>query len=293
MALFDAGTRVEQEAPPEPPDSAAFEDFADEALEPEEPEPAQEIEPEELIEPEESSDIRVASDNPQNVEAPDSGTEAVHEGRVETEDVAAAEPPSQGVEAAVQQGTPQAPQSGAEVPPAEAQIETLDAETPEITVETLLEQGDVEAAEAEDVLTSAVTRSVRPPPTRPSEETFGAEDGSEDVTEQPGLATELALTQRSGLDLLAEAGTEVIYGRDSLTTARASGNATDTNNAGKVFMRSESSTSCGGPDASSVPWHRHMTCSQNCAASERSCTATASAMFLSLACRCSVSNTTS
>ena len=252
MALFDAGTRVEQEAPPEPPDSAAFEDFADEALEPEEPEPAQEIEPEELIEPEESTDIRVASDNPQNVEAPDSGTEAVHEGRVETEDVAAAEPPSQGVEAAVQQGTPQAPLSGAEVPPDEAQevveaneaeilpeapIETLDAETPEITVETLLEQGDVEAAEAEDVLTSAVTRSVRPPPTRPSEETFGAEDGSEDVTEQPGLATELALTQRSGLDLLAEAGTEVIYGRDSLTTARATGNATDTNYAGKVFMQ--------------------------------------------------------
>ncbi|MEO0781796.1 MAG: TonB family protein [Pseudomonadota bacterium] len=252
MALFDAGTRVEQEAPPEPPDSAAFEDFAEEALEPEEPEPAQEIEPEELIEPEEFTDIRVASDNPQNVEAPDIGTETVNQGRIETEEVAAAEPPSQRVAADVPQGNPEAPLNGAEVQPDEARevveaveseilpeapIETLDAESPDITVETLQEQGDVEAAEAEDVLTSAVTRSVRPPPTRPSEETFGAEDGSEDVTEQPGLATELAQTQRTGLDLLAEAGATAIYGRESPTAARATGNATDTNYAGKVFTQ--------------------------------------------------------
>ena len=244
MALFDPGTRVEQEAPPEPPNSAAFEDFAEEVLEPEEPEPEEPEPPDQQA--------RVASDNPQNVEAPDTGTEAQNLRHVEPEDVVEAAPATQGVVAEIPQGTPEAPQETAEVEAEEAEdviesveaetapettIETLTADTPNITVETAQEQADVEAVEAEEVLTSAVTRSVRPPATRPTEETFGAEDGSEDVTEQPGLETELALTQRSGLDILAEAGSSAIYGRQSQYTVRATGNATDTNYAGKVLMR--------------------------------------------------------
>lgn len=252
MALFDTSTRVEQETQQEPTDSAAFEDFAEETLEPEEPEPAEEEEPQEVLEAEPITDARVASDNPQDVQAPDTGTETQNLGRIEPEEVVEANPATQGVEAEIPQGTPEAPQETAEVEAenaeevidsvdidtvAETELETLTTDVPEITVEVLQEQGDVEAAEAEEVLTSAVTRSLRPPATRPTEETFGAEDGSEDVTEQPGLETELALTQRSGLDLLAEAGSAALYGRDSLDQARSAGNATDTNYAGEVLMR--------------------------------------------------------
>lgn len=251
VVVFDPGKQPVEEAAPEPADSAAFEDFAEEALEPEEPEATPEVEPEELIEPEAVTQAQVASDNPQDVLAPDTGTELQNEGRIEADEVLASEPPPQGQSPDVPQGAPEAPQQTSdldvetptetqepiEADVAEAPLETVETEAPEITVEAVQEEGDVEAAEAEEVLASAVTRSLRPPLTRPSEDSFGAEDGAEDVTEQPGLASELSLSQRTGLDLLAEAGNTALYGRESLSQARATGNAAETNYAGEVLMR--------------------------------------------------------
>lgn len=256
VALFDPGKKPSEEAGPEPTESAAFEDFVEEALQPEEPEPAPEAEPLEVIQPDTSTDIQVASDDPQETLAPDSGSEPENVGEVEpVEDVIGAAPPTQGTDSPVPQGTPEAtPQTVTEAnetvetveaqdvtPPEEAAEDiveqTVEADVPEIALEAVEEEGDIEAVEAEEALASAVTRSLRPPPSRPSEETFGAEEGTEDATEQPGLASQLFETQRTGIDLLAEAGSSALYGRPSLDQARATGNATSTNYAGQVFMK--------------------------------------------------------
>ena len=248
VALFDPGAGPTEEAEPETTDSAAFEDFVDEALQPEEPEPAPEVEPLEVIEPDASNDIQVASDDPQETLAPDSGSEPENVGEVEPiEDVIGAAPPTQGTDSPVPQGTPEAtPQTVTEANEAQEIIEAQDVETPakpveadapELALEAVDETGDVEAAEAEEALASAVTRSLRPPPSRPSEDTFGAEEGTEDATEQPGLASQLFETQRTGIDLLAEAGSSALYGRPSLDQARATGNAAETNYRGQVFQK--------------------------------------------------------
>lgn len=251
IVLFDPEAQASTDAAPEPTDSAAFEDFAEEALQPEAPEPTPEVEPEELIEPEPITQAQVASDNPQDVQAPDTGTETENLGRIEAEEVVASEPPAQGTEVEIPLGTPETPRQPSEVQTDETQevveatepdvteepVEVVDAQPPEITIDSLEEDGDVQAVEAEEALASAVTRSLRPPPSRPTDDTFGAENGSEEVTEQPGLASELSLTQRTGIDLLAEAGSSALYGRESLNQARATGNAADTNYAGKVLMR--------------------------------------------------------
>ncbi|MEO0751952.1 MAG: hypothetical protein AAFY25_09115, partial [Pseudomonadota bacterium] len=50
VTVFDPGKLDPAEAAPEPANSAAFEDFAEEALEPEQPEPTPEVEPLDIVE---------------------------------------------------------------------------------------------------------------------------------------------------------------------------------------------------------------------------------------------------
>ena len=137
------------------------------------------------------------------------------------------------------QGTPEAPRDTAIVAPdaVEDALETDLADRADDTPETDTElDQDIEPIKEEDVLALAIPRSVRPPAARPSEDTFGAPDGAQDTTQQPGDPT-AAQAQRTGLDILAEAGNAALYGRSSLNQARATGNATETNYAGRVFQQ--------------------------------------------------------
>ncbi|MEO0772340.1 MAG: TonB family protein [Pseudomonadota bacterium] len=241
VVLFDPVEQAGEEGAPEPANSAAFEDFAEEALQPEEPEPepVEEVQPEEVIVPDESNDIQVASDNPQDVEAPDTGSEAQNIGRIEpTEEVTATAPPAQGAEVLTAEGAPDAAPETAAV---EAE-EIIEATEPEVTdaideaiAEALEETPEIETVEDGEVQIAAVTRSPRPP-TRPTDEAFGIENGEGETQDQSGVES-AAPSQQSGLDILAQAGNVALYGRSSLEAARSAGNSTQTNYRGEVLVK--------------------------------------------------------
>ncbi|MEM7732170.1 MAG: TonB family protein [Pseudomonadota bacterium] len=239
VVLFDPGQQQTEAAAPEPADAAAFEDFTEEALQPEEPEEVEEVEPEEVIQPDESSDIQVASENPQDVASPDTGTEAQNIGRIEpTEEVTATAPPAEGTQADTPEGTPEAPPETAQADEAQ---EVITSTAPDVTdpieeaiSEALEDTPDVEVVEDGELQIAAVTRSPRPP-SRPTEETRGTEEGTAEAWEDPGVEAAPA-TRLTGLDILAQSGSAALYGRSSLETARSAGNATQTNYRGQVFL---------------------------------------------------------
>lgn len=237
--VFDGGEEEEPGNAPEPTESAAFEDFIEEALQPEEAEEVEEVQPEEVVQPDESNDIQVASDNPQNVQSPDTGTEAQNTGRIEpTEEVTATAPPALGAEVPTPEGTPDAPPETAQVDVEEV-IESTEPDVSdaidEAIAEALEEAPEIEAADDGELQIAAVTRSPRPP-TRPSDEAFGAQDGEGETQEQVGVET-AAPSQQTGLDILAQAGNVALYGRSSLEAARSTGNSTQTNYRGEVFLK--------------------------------------------------------
>ena len=237
--VFDGGSGPEETTGPEPANSAAFEDFVEEAREAEEPETVEEVQPEEVIVPDESNDIQVASDNPQNVQAPDTGTEAENLGRIEpTEEVTATAPPALGAEVLSPEGTPEAPQETAQVEPEEI-IESIEPDVAdaieEAISEALEDAPEIETVDDGEVQIATVTRSPRPP-SRPSEEAFGVEDGEGETQEQVGVEDATA-SRQTGLDILAQAGNVALYGRSSLEAARSAGNSTQTNYRGEVLLK--------------------------------------------------------
>ncbi|MEL6702132.1 MAG: hypothetical protein AAFO58_10725, partial [Pseudomonadota bacterium] len=152
---FDGGDGPEEASASEPTQTVAFEDLIEEAQEAQEPEAVEEIQPEEVIQPDESNDIQVASDNPQNVQSPDTGTEATTLGRIEpTEEVTATAPPAQGAEVLSPDGAPDAPQETAEVE-AEEIIESIEPEVAdaieEAISEALADAPEIETVEDGDV----------------------------------------------------------------------------------------------------------------------------------------------
>ncbi len=225
-----------------PDTGGAFEDFADSPVEPDTPEPIPPAEPEEpdIVTPEEpTSAVEIASDAPQDVVTPDSGTATTEGGGAEQ--VAEATKPEvvnpEESAAAAPQGNPEA-EATAEPIEADEVIAALAPEVPDVTepLGPTVEVPDaLEEAEDEIIEGAAVTRSLRPPAERPNQDTFGLEqsDGENEEAEVAGSGT----LQRTGLDLLSEAGNAVVYGRNGLDTARAAGNASETNYAGEVLLK--------------------------------------------------------
>ncbi|MEO0370512.1 MAG: TonB family protein [Pseudomonadota bacterium] len=238
--VFDGTGGPDEEGVPEATESAAFEDFIEEALEPEEPEPAEEVEPEDIIEADESTDVQVASENPQDVIAPDTGTALQNLGRIEpTEEVTATAPPALGEEIPTPEGTPEVAPTPA--PPLETE-EIVEATEPDVTdaIEEAVEEAlndvpELETVDDGEVQIAAVTRSPRPP-SRPTQDTLGEETGEADNWEQQGVEGGVS-APLSGLDLLADAGRTALYGRESLEVARSVGNSTSTNYRGLVFTQ--------------------------------------------------------
>ena len=264
--------RAQPDAGQAAPAGASFVDFAEVIPATPEPEEAQPPEPPEPIEADiPSTEVLVASDNPQDVTTPDTGTARVTEpDAAETEQ--ADTPPPETAQSPAPQETPatevaetppQQAESAQETPPAEPaerpeppetpEVETadtppvLEAETPQVTVEAAPDLPGIEAETADEtVLGAAVTTSLRPPSRRPP-----APDATETETEtetaqetgtdtDTGTGTRTTNIQVSGLELLAQE----ISRRDSGSTgatafsgARATGNADTTNYAGRVLVQ--------------------------------------------------------
>lgn len=260
VAAGDVMTEPEGAAPAPPETGVAFEDFAEVTPSAPEPEPAEPAEPPEMTAPDPvepvtpTSRALVASDSPQHVTTPDSGTaQAVAPDAPEpaetpppeaapppegTAETAAETPPAEPLEPdAATEMAEAAPETGAEpeqpdVPeeteaPQESVDEALTPDAPEFAIAALPDEPDLPLEAGDETVTgSAVTRSLRPPKVRPSAEALGAREAA-----QPdGAATGSQRTaiQSSGLELLA---------REGISTGRATGNATTTNYAGKVLLQ--------------------------------------------------------
>ncbi len=210
-------------------ESDTFEELAEVPEPPELPEPIQPDIP--------TTDVQVASDNPQDTLTPDSGTDVIEAepaGEVSEEDPSPSAPAEQ---AEAPEGTPDAPEEEqaevAEEAPSELLEEPIQPDTPEIALVPSPELPEIEAVEEEPVLETAVTRSLRPPAERPSETQRGEQDSTSEEPTEPAVASQ---AQRSGLDILADAGNNVLVGRNPITDARSTGNSTTTNYAGTVFQ---------------------------------------------------------
>lgn len=226
-------------APP-PEAGGAFEDFAEPAPEA----PAPEVTaPDPVAATAPTSTALVASDNPQSVTTPDTGTaDAVAPDAAEPAGTPAPEtapppegqaqtaeetPPPEPVEPdAVTETAEAAPETAPDMPQ-EAAEEALQPDAPEMTVAALPEAPDIPVETGDETVTeTAVTRSLRPPKVRPSAEALGAHEA--DPPEGSASGSQPATIQSSGLELLA---------RDGISTNRARGNADTTNYAGRVLTQ--------------------------------------------------------
>ena len=258
--------------------TGSFADFA-EVTPPPEPEETDAPEPPEVTEPEPveaevpATEVQVASDTPQDVLTPDTGTRQVAEpditeteqdeppapqeaeapepevvepaGAEEAPATELAETPPVEVETTVEP-LPETPPETPEVQTSEA-AEPVEAEqpdlpelpeqpdTPEITVTEAVEDPEIQAEVADEaVLAAAVTRSLRPPRSRP---TAPVQDDAVPVDlTQTATGAQQPVIQSSGIELLAQELDRRATGTSAFSGARATGNAATTNYAGQVLV---------------------------------------------------------
>jgi TonB family protein len=242
FAVFNDRVDTPNQPAEEQASAASFEDFVDVTQEPEAPEPVEPDEPPEVVEPDPiapetpTTEALVASETPQDVVNPDTGDAEDGGQNADTpQDIIEPEPPGAGNQPVAPEGSPEAPPETADVAQDDV-AEPVTPDAPEETVAALPELPEIEQSDTDDPqLATAVTRSLRPPAERPSQETFGLEDGS--GQEPAGNNTPQSVTQRTGLELLAEAGNAVRYGSNPLSTGRATGNSEFTNYAGEVLTK--------------------------------------------------------
>ncbi|MGK7753677.1 MULTISPECIES: TonB family protein [unclassified Roseovarius] len=251
---------VTQEAPLPPDTGRNFEDLVEPLPEPQAPEPAEAPQPPDALQPDEmpTSQAMVASDNPENVIAPDGpagetgspdeGAGPVAEEAAEdsgedssTSDIAMIAPDAP-------ETTPQPPEGAQDAAPGPAE-ETAETETPPepeaVTPETdeaaLAPTPDapdtVIAAEEPDLAASAVTRSLRPPSSRPTAEQLGVpEEPAAQASRAPSYESPLTAYKRDGTDLTA-LGRIGNASPGDFGGSGGQGNAGTTNYAGRVLMQ--------------------------------------------------------
>ena len=112
--------------------------------------------------------------------------------------------------------------------------ETVQPDEPETTVASAAEDPEIQASVADEtVLSTAVTRSLRPPKRRPTPDAQSAESAQEQENQTGQAPTSF---QTSGIELLALEGLNTTS-RSSAFSVRASGNSADTNYAGQVLTQ--------------------------------------------------------
>ncbi len=225
---------------------STFEDFAEALPEPEAPEITR---PEPVVETSPTSQALVASETPQYLTAPDTGTaEVLEPGAAEApsggeddtvSDALAPEAAVTETEAAPPEGAPEGsadPTETAKAAPSPSLELPLAPETlqPDIVIAALPDNPDItETEEADDSSASAITRSLRPPKERPSAEALGVPEGTQQRAASGVIESPLTAYRRSGVDLLSGAGS----GGTGASGFRSAGNAGATNYAGQILTR--------------------------------------------------------
>ena len=266
---------------PDVPDvGRTFEDFAETITETAEPEPASVPEPPSVTSPEQVTDeipmtqALVASDTPQDVTAPDTGTvDVVEPDAVEAsankaatpetsgpsggeddriEDIAVLTPLEPDTEAETPEGTPNetpgpvepeiveaapvpAPSPSAAIrPDPEPQQPVL----PETTAAPEPDEPEtLTAQDSDDITNSAVTTSLRPPKQRPSEAASGVREGARTGRASGTIESPLTAYKRTGIDPFASGSGGARAGATGFSGARNPGNARTTNYVGRVLMQ--------------------------------------------------------
>lgn len=259
-----APERTEDGAPTVPDVGGDFEDLVERVEEPAAPEPSEPPTTPEVTPPDQvpTTQALVASDNPQDVIAPDAASEAAEEpgaeigqeadeiaretGEDETvSDIEIIAPETPDV-------TPQAP-VGVEdaVPEVSQEAEVVEAEEevePEVTpseTETAAlapapqAPDSVISAEEPDLETAAVARSLRPPSRRPTPEELGVPEQRpvQRAARTPRYESPITAYKRNGTDLLALGRIGSSRGGVSFSGSGGSGNAGTTNYAGRVLVK--------------------------------------------------------
>ncbi len=259
-----------------------FEDIARPLTEAAAPETASVPEPPAVTSPQPVTDVTpmpqalVASDNPQDVVTPDTGTAKVTEpdsaepsennapapasanpsgGEDETNaNIAGLQPvepdtaPEEPQGAADASAEPTASMAVADAPgPAiQPEPELLVPEQPDITVASLPDDPEIlTAEESSDGSLSAVARSLRPPKERPSAEALGVQPGVQSGNSSGVIESPLTAFKRSGVNLLAYGGGSR-SGANGFSGSRASGNSSTTNYVGQVLVQLNRSPSLYG-----------------------------------------------
>lgn len=261
--------RREAEIPPAPeadpavPDTGgAFEDLAEPLPETPEPEEAAAPEPPDVTPPDETptTEALVASDSPENVTAPDgpaedasqpdegAGQQEAEEAAREsgedesTSDVALISPDAPEAEPqapeGVEDGTPEPAEDIVETEEAPAPQEEVTPETDQAALAPVPEAPDtVITAEEPQLEASAVTRSLRPPKTRPTAEQLGVPERRQaQASRAPAYESPLTAYKRDGTDLLA-LGRIGNANPGDFGGSGGQGNAGTTNYAGRVLMK--------------------------------------------------------
>ncbi len=249
-----------REAPEAPETGGDFADLAQPLPEPPQPEPAEAPPPPEMTAPDDlpTTQALVASDSPQDVTAPDgpaqdagspadgAGPEADESARDSgadetTSDIAMIAPDE--VEPAAE--PPQGAEDGQPEPAEEPDLaedtpepEPLSPDSAEAALAPTPEAPDsVIAAEEPDLSASAVTRSLRPPATRPSAEALGVPERRQaQASRAPSYESPLTAYKRDGTDLLA-LGRIGNANPGDFGGSGGQGNAGTTNYAGRVLMQ--------------------------------------------------------
>ncbi|WP_120502011.1 cell envelope integrity protein TolA [Roseovarius sp. EL26] len=254
----------------------SFEDFAEAATvtKPEAvqtPDPPSVTPPEPVIEEAPTSQALVASDNPQDVMAPDTGTgeatkpDVIEPSESETSaddsagpsggeddtnsDVAALQPDEIDNVTEVPEGTADGSIAPAEALTSEAvsepsptpetpdEQEVLEPVLPEVTVASAPDDPETLATEDADILSkSAVKTSVRPPKARPLGAALGQSGGAQKSGSVGVIESPLAAYKRGGADPFAGRRSGQSQGT-GFSGSRNSGNASITNYAGRVLMQ--------------------------------------------------------
>lgn len=218
--------------------ATTFEDFADPAPQPVEPEP--EVEPEPPVEPPPepesaevpTSDAKVASPDPQQVFAPDTGASAIIRPNTPEPEVTESVDPSE-------DSTPsnaEAPQTVEPVQPATETAEStepVEAPSPEPPLSPAPTEEATTAVEESDL---AVTASIRP--RLPEERPLQPQDNAEEEFDEFAIFRNPQRTVVSPLAQYRQDGTDAFSSRNraSRSGGRGPGNANETNYAGEVLV---------------------------------------------------------
>ncbi|MFN3207817.1 MAG: TonB family protein [Roseovarius sp.] len=248
------------EAPVPPDTGRSFDELAEPLPEPPAPEAAEAPEPPDVTPADQlpTTEALVASDSPENVTAPDGpadGAESPDEGAGDIADDAAEEAGEDQATSDIAMIAPDAPEAEPQPPegaedgapdPAEDIAEAQEDAEPETTAAeneaadlapTPEAPDEVIAAEEPDLRTSAVSRSLRPPKTRPTAEQLGVpEQPPSQASRAPAYESPLTAYKRDGTDLLA-LGRVGNANPGDFGGSGGQGNAGTTNYAGRVLMK--------------------------------------------------------